>query len=81
MSGFLGGLDAFTVFGVAKPGQLENSFKSVWQLILQANNSDLHKPNGQERASYLSALESAVKEKINKTPKTSSRNTHGIFSW
>ncbi|HVY75759.1 MAG TPA: pitrilysin family protein, partial [Puia sp.] len=33
MSGFLGGLDAFNVGIVAKPGQLKNSFIDVWQLV------------------------------------------------
>ena len=64
MSSFLGGLDAFTAFGVAKPGQLENSFKSVWQLILQAKQFGFTQTEfDRARASYLSALESAVKEK------------------
>ena len=29
---FLAGLDAFTVFIVAKPGQMEKSFNIVWEL-------------------------------------------------
>jgi zinc protease len=64
MSGFLGGLDAFTVFGVAKPGQLENSFKSVWQVILQVKQLGFTQTElDRAMASYLSTLESAVKEK------------------
>ncbi|HEY2348309.1 MAG TPA: insulinase family protein [Puia sp.] len=64
MSGFLGGLDAFSVFGVAKPGQLENSFKTVWQLILQVKKFGFTQTElDRAGASYLSALESAVKEK------------------
>jgi zinc protease len=64
MGGFLGGLDAFTVFGVAKPGQLENSFKSVWELILQAKQFGFTQTEmDRASASYLSAMESALKEK------------------
>ena len=64
MGSFLGGLDAFTVFMVAKPGQIEKSFLSVWELILQAKQFGFTEPE-YERAkiSYLSDLESAAKEK------------------
>jgi zinc protease len=64
MGNFLGGLDAFTVFIVAKPGKLENSFLSIWQLIQQLKQFGFTQAE-LERAkmSYLSNLESALKEK------------------
>jgi zinc protease len=61
---FLGGLDAFNVFIVAKPGQLENSFISVWQLIQQIKEFGFTEPEFERaKISYLSNLESAVREK------------------
>ncbi|HEY4937170.1 MAG TPA: insulinase family protein, partial [Puia sp.] len=64
MSSFLGGLDAFTVFIVAKPGQLENSFLTVWQLIQQVKQFGFTESEFERaKLSYLSNLESAVKEK------------------
>ena len=64
MGGFLGGIDAFTVFAAAKPGQLENSFISIWQLILQLKQFGFTQTEFERaKASYLSALESALKEK------------------
>jgi zinc protease len=64
MGNFLGGLDAFTVFIVAKPGKLENSFLSVWQLVQQLKQYGFTEAE-LERAkmNYLSNLESALKEK------------------
>jgi zinc protease len=64
MGNFLGGLDAFTVFIVAKPGKLENSFLSVWQLVQQIKQFGFTEAE-LERAkmNYLSNLESALKEK------------------
>jgi zinc protease len=64
MGSFLGNLDAFTVFVVAKPGQLENSFVSVWELILQLKQFGFIESEFQRaKSSYLSSLESAVREK------------------
>ncbi len=64
MSEFLGGLDAFTVTVVAKPGQLENSLKSVWQVIQQLK---LYGFTQQEldraKVDLLSNLAAAVREK------------------
>ncbi len=64
MGNFLGGLDAFTVFIVAKPGKLENSFLTVWQLVQQLKQYGFTDAE-LERAkmNYLSNLESALKEK------------------
>ena len=64
MGNLLGGLDAFTVFIVSKPGKLENSFLSVWQLVQQLKQFGFTEPE-LERAkmNYLSNLESALKEK------------------
>jgi len=64
MGGFLGGIDAFTVFAAAKPGQLENSFISVWELILQLKQFGFTQTEFERaKASYLSSFESALKEK------------------
>jgi zinc protease len=64
MGGFLGGIDAFTVFSAAKPGQLENSFISVWQLIQQLKQFGFTETEFERaKMSYLSNLESAVREK------------------
>jgi zinc protease len=64
MGDFLGGIDAFTVFAAAKPGQLENSFISVWQLIQQLKQFGFTQTEfDRAKASYLSAMESALKEK------------------
>jgi zinc protease len=61
---FYGDLDAFTVFMVAKPGQLEKSFISVWQLIQQVKQFGFTEPEFERaKASYISSLESAVREK------------------
>jgi zinc protease len=64
MDGFLGGLDAFTALMVAKPGQMENSFVSVWQLVQQVKQFGFTEPEFERaKVSLLSSLESAVKEK------------------
>ena len=64
MEGFLGGLDAFTAVMVAKPGQMEHSFISVWQLVQQAKQFGFTEPEFERaKSSLLSGLESAVKEK------------------
>src|SRR5450755_2326092 len=61
---FLGGLDAFNVFIVAKPGQLENSFISVWQLIQQIKEFGFTEPEFERaKVSYLSNLEAVLREK------------------
>ena len=64
MGGFLGGLDAFTVFMVAKPGLIENSFVSIWELIQQLKQFGFTEPEFERaKSSLLSDLESAAKEK------------------
>jgi len=61
---FIGGLDAFTAFMVAKPGQLEKSFVSVWELIQQLKQFGFTEPEFERaKSSLLSGLESAVREK------------------
>jgi zinc protease len=72
MGGFLGDIDAFTVFGAAKPGQLENSFISVWELIQQLKQFGFTETEFERaKLTYLSALESALKEK-------DKRNSEGL---
>ena len=64
MDGFLGGLDAFTVFIMTKPGQMEKSFNSVWLLLQQLKQFGFTEPEFERaKASLISGLESAVKEK------------------
>ncbi len=64
MSDFLGGLDALTVSAVAKPGLLENSFKSVWQLVQQAKQFGFTESEFERaKTSYLSYLASLVRDK------------------
>ncbi len=64
MEDFLGGLDAFTVSVVAKPGQLQNSFQSVWQLVQQLKQYGFTESEFQRaKTSYLSNLSSVVREK------------------
>jgi zinc protease len=61
---FLGNLDAFSTFIVAKPGQLQNSFVSVWALIQQAKQFGFTQPEFERaKVSIISSLESAVREK------------------
>ncbi len=63
-SKFLADLDAFTVFMVAKPGQLEKSFTSVWELIQQVKQFGFTEPEFERaKEAYISNLESAVREK------------------
>jgi zinc protease len=64
MDKFLGGLDAFTTLVVAKPGQMENSFIAAWQLVQQLKQFGFTQPEFERaKTSYLSSMESAVKEK------------------
>ena len=64
MGNFLGGLDAFSVFIVAKPGMLENSFLSVWQLVQQLKQFGFTEAEFERaKMNYLSNLESALREK------------------
>lgn len=64
MGQFLGGLDAFTVTVVAKPGQMEKSFISVWQLIQQLKEFGFTEAEfDRAKTSYLSYFESLVREK------------------
>ena len=49
---------------VAKPGQMENSFISVWELMQQVKQFGFTEPEFERaKSSLLSGLESAVKEK------------------
>lgn len=64
MGKFLGGLDAFTTFVVAKPGQTENSFIAAWQLVQQLKQFGFTQSEfDRAKASDLSNMESAAKEK------------------
>ena len=55
----------FTVFMVAKPGQIENSFVSIWELIQQLKQFGFTEPEFERaKSGLLSDLESAAKEKI-----------------
>jgi zinc protease len=64
MSGLLGGMDAFTVSVVAKPGLLDSSFKSVWQLIQQAKRYGFTQGEfDRAKSDLLSSLASEVREK------------------
>jgi zinc protease len=57
-------LDAFTVFILAKPGQMEKSFTSVWLLLQQLKQFGFTEPEfDRAKSSLISGLESAVKEK------------------
>ncbi|MFT3934543.1 MAG: insulinase family protein [Chitinophagaceae bacterium] len=64
MDDLLGGLDAFTVTVVAKPGLLEKSTKVVWAEVERVkkygfNQSELDRA----KVNYLNSLQSALKEK------------------
>src|SRR5450432_348357 len=64
MEDFLGGLDAFSVSVVAKPGRLEESFKSIWQLIQQLKQYGFTENEFvRAKADYMSYLASLVREK------------------
>ncbi len=64
MGSFLGGLDAFIVSVVAKPGLLEKSFESVWELIQQLKQFGFTEAElDRAKSSYLSYFASAVREK------------------
>jgi zinc protease len=64
MDGFLGGLDAFSAFIMAKPGKMEQSFTSVWVLLQQMKQFGFTESEFERaKASLISGLESAVKEK------------------
>jgi hypothetical protein len=50
---------------VAKPGQIENSFVSIWELIQQLKQFGFTEPEFERaKSGLLSDLESAAKEKI-----------------
>jgi zinc protease len=58
------GLDAGSMSVVAKPGTLENSFVSIWELIQQVRQFGFTETEfSRAKIDYLSSLESAVKEK------------------
>jgi zinc protease len=58
------GLDAFTFSVVAKPGALEQSFITTWELIQQVRQFGFTETEfARAKTDYLSSLESAVKEK------------------
>ena len=71
MNGFMAGLDAYNVYVVAKPGELEKGFKAVWKETERAKQFGFTQTE-LERAkqSYLTSMESALKEK----DKTNSEN-------
>jgi len=67
ISGFMGGLDVYSVSVVAKPGQLEQSLEAVWRMSEQTRRFGF---TGTEleraKKTYLSGMEAAVQER-NKT--------------
>jgi zinc protease len=61
---FLGGLDAFTVTMVAKPGRLDSSFAKVWKLIQQVKQYGFTENEFERtKSDYLSSLANALHEK------------------
>jgi zinc protease len=67
LSEFLGGLDNYSMFVVAKPGELENGFKAVWRETERIKRFGFTQTElDRAKTSYMSDMESALKEK-NKT--------------
>jgi zinc protease len=68
MNRFLAGLDAYTAIVVAKPGELEKGFKSVWRETERVKQFGFTQTElNRAKQSYLMAFESVLKEK-DKTP-------------
>ena len=64
MDNLLGGLDAFTVSVVAKPGQLAEATQSVWAEIQRVKQFGFTQGElDRAKSDYLNYLESALKEK------------------
>lgn len=67
IEGFLGGLDIYAVNVVAKPGELEKGFKSVWR---ESHRLELFGFTQTEldrvKQDYLNSMEAAIKEKDKK---------------
>ncbi|MDF3077743.1 MAG: peptidase domain protein [Sphingobacteriaceae bacterium] len=71
IGGFLAGLDAASSYVVAKPGELESGFKSVLSEVERVKRFGFVQTElDRAKASYLTNLESAYKEK-DKTPSDS----------
>jgi zinc protease len=64
ISGFMGGLDNYSVAVTAKPGELENGFKAAWRVNEQVRRFGFA-PTELERAkvAYFNQFESALKER------------------
>lgn len=64
MRGFMAGLDAYTVFIVAKPGEMEKGFKAVWRETERARKFGFTQTElDRAKKSYLTSMESSLKEK------------------
>lgn len=67
ISGMMAGMDAFNASVVAKPGELESGFKSMWREIERLSRFGVTQTElDRAKDSYMIAMESAFKEK-NKT--------------
>jgi len=71
ISDFTGGLDAFDATVVAKPGQLENSVKSLWRTIEQVKRYGFTQ---EELERSKSAFQSQLEEAYNERDKTPSES-------
>lgn len=71
MEGFMAGLDSYSAFIIAKPGEMENGFKAVWRETERAKQFGFTQTElDRAKQSFLSNMESALKEK----DKTKSEN-------
>ncbi|HEX8019645.1 M16 family metallopeptidase [Mucilaginibacter sp.] len=67
LSGFLGGLDTYSVYAVAKPGELEKGFKTAWRETERIKRFGFTQTElDRAKQSFLSDMEASLKEK-NKT--------------
>lgn len=64
ISGFLGGLDAFTVHVVAKPGQLQKGFEAAWEEVVRLKQYGFTQAElDRAKKSYIRALETQMDER------------------
>jgi len=64
ISGFMGGLDAYSLSVVAKPGQLEAGFKTIWRETERVRRFGFTKGELERaKASYFSSMDAAMKER------------------
>ncbi|RYY30871.1 MAG: insulinase family protein, partial [Sphingobacteriaceae bacterium] len=76
ISGFMGGLDTYSISVTAKPGELEKGFKAVWRESERAKRFGFTATElARAKTSYFNMLESALKEK-DKTPSSSYVNEY-----